>query len=175
MKFRIEGYKGYTIPEGYGVIYEYYIPSLGKSYIGQTTNLFRRHFAHRKRGKLAPYLQADDYILNILATVEVRRLNRAERMYISLLDTRHPHGLNVSEGGRDRDFPPISDVSLQMNWAFTTHDPVPTDGEARFFSSEFSRDRSGCWVKVPMDVVRKMLLRDGDRVEVWMRYEKVIG
>lgn len=100
----IEDYKDFEIPEGYGVIYEYTVMSLGKSYIGQTVDLKARHYHHRNESSvLSPYIRHGDYDLTILDMVPIEELDEAERKYIKANNTLQPNGFNTSEGGRYND------------------------------------------------------------------------
>lgn len=167
----IADYEGFEIPKGYGVIYEYFIPSICKSYIGQTTNLHRRHFAHLRRGPLSAYLRSDDYILNVLETVEVRKLDHMERVYIARLHTQYPNGLNVRPGGRKDDLPPMTDFSGRMEWVFSDHEH---HGEGIDFKAVALKDKAaGMYILIPKDVVRRMHLRTGDELDVRIDYTKV--
>lgn len=162
--FRIEAYKDFEIPRGSGVIYEYYIPSIGKSYIGQTTDLLRRHREHRNHGKLAPYIASDDYILNVLEVVEVSKLDREERRFIADFHTQSPYGLNVSEGGRTFDLAPLVDFSSRVDWTFKNHD---TEFRGENFTAKFYKDANGrFFTYIPEKVAESLLMIDGDEMSV---------
>ena len=168
--FRIEGYGGFEIPQGMGVIYEYYIPSIGLSYVGQTIDLLRRHEAHKRRGRLAPYIASNDYVLNILEIVECSRLDREERRFIAQLNTRTPFGLNVSEGGRDLDIAPLTDFASRMRWTFEDHD-VPVCGEA-FKAKVFKGKSGGFFIRIPKKAADSLLLIEGDELDCEMSHRR---
>lgn len=157
----IADYEDLVIPDGYGVIYEYYIPSLDKSYIGQTTDLMRRHQDHRSRGRLSPYIREDDYILNVLEFADRRRLDHLEQVYIQRLDTQAPNGLNVHQGGRIEGMVP-KDFSDRMEWTFREHRDLwmTKDG----FWATVWKDQGQYCIMIPREVADDLHIREGSRV-----------
>lgn len=169
-RYQIEGYEEYRVPEGFGVIYEYYLPSLGMSYIGQTTDIYKRHLGHKRHGKLSPYIRADDYILNILEVAPTPRLDHLEKAYIKRLGTLAPDGLNISKGGRQNDLCIVKDFSCQIQWTFTDHSNVSRSRSERQFSQRVQKGKHRYYVYIPAEVVNKMRLCEGDLMDITIRY-----
>ena len=157
------------VPDGFGVIYEYHIPSLCKSYIGQTTNLYLRHSAHLNRGKLSPYIREGDFRLQVLEIAPVEKLDRRERWYIRCLQTICPDGLNAHPGGRlDMMFP--QDFSERMEWTFADHSER---GCPESFSAYVELVKGRLVISIPSEVVRRMHLMEGDLMDIGISYVKV--
>lgn len=161
---RIDDYKDFVIPEGFGVIYEYTILSIDKSYIGQTVNLWARHFAHCKDGdRLCAYLRHDDYNLSILDLVPIDKLDDAEIAYIKANNTLEPNGLNSSIGGRGNDI-----VGKKLNYSVPR---VPSEDAQRFKSRVFKMD-GRLYIMIPHKISNLSDMEPDDVLDVWVQHHK---
>lgn len=87
-------------------IYKFTNKTNGKSYIGQSTNIERRHKEHRTRkGESSLFHEAineygfENFDFSIVEICDVKELNNKEVYYIKEFNTLFPNGYNVSEGG----------------------------------------------------------------------------
>ena len=156
---KIEDYRDFEIPEGSGVIYEYTILSLRRSYIGQTTDLRARHNKHRAQAdRLSPYIRHGDYALTILDVVPVDQLDEAERRYIKANNTIFPNGFNVSEGGRDKD----------MRKNFPEKIPsIPESDHLMRFRSNIVKLDGVYYMTIPEKFTKRGHLDVNDTITVW--------
>lgn len=158
----IKDYLDFTIPEGYGVIYEYTILSLDKAYIGQTKNILSRHQQHATNTKLlGPYISQGDYGLEILDVVPIEELDEAEMKYIKANKTLEPDGFNVSPGGRNNDMMPIR--------AKVTHHSKPTEN-ATHLSSKIVEFNGRFYIPIPRKYAK--IVESEKPLDVWL--ERVI-
>lgn len=159
---RIEDYKDLVIPVGSGVIYEYTVLSLDKSYIGQTTDLHRRHMSHCTSNKrIGPYLRHGDYNLSILDIVPIEELDKAEMRYIRVNKTYAPFGFNESPGGR------INDLDTCVH---NTHVPrMPIDPDSKFKSRVYKID-GRYYLSIPNKVVKRDGIEPDDLMDIWAEY-----
>lgn len=81
-----------------------------KKYIGQSIDIYRRFYAHKKAlkaGKHQPYLQKawnkygeDNFVFEIIEECEIEKLNELEIFYIKKFNTlNRDFGYNISSGG----------------------------------------------------------------------------
>ena len=161
---RIDSYMDLEIPEGYGVIYEYTILSIGKSYIGQTIDLMARHRSHcLDKDRLCAYLRHGDYNLSILDIVPIDKLDEAEMSYIRANNTLEPHGLNYSKGGRKNDI-----VCKKQNNSVPRS---PSEKADRFKSRVFKLDGS-LFIMIPHKISESNAIEPDDVMDVWVQHHQ---
>lgn len=87
-------------------IYKFTNKINGMSYIGQSTNIERRHKEHRtKKCESSLFHDAiteygfDNFDFSVIEICDVKELNNKEVYYIKEYNTLFPNGYNVSEGG----------------------------------------------------------------------------
>ena len=68
----------------------------GKVYIGQSVDIEKRWRTHQKA---RPITQFHYRIVHQLLDVDVKALDALERLYINMLDSLTPNGLNRTKGG----------------------------------------------------------------------------
>lgn len=95
-----------------------------KSYIGLTSNLKARKYAHIKSAlsgkrnssfhRAMKKYGVENFSLTILETCQsLKEANQAETLYISLFETKSPNGYNLTGGG---DCPKLSEESVKKVW-----------------------------------------------------------
>lgn len=161
---RIDSYNDLVIPEGFGVIYEYTILSVGKSYIGQTIDLKARHDHHcRVNSRIGAYLRCGDYNLSILDVVPIEKLDEAEIRYIEANGTIEPNGFNSTIGGRQND--------IKQRNQNNSVPRVPSE-MARRFKSRVINIAGRQYVMIPPKISKEEALEPDDLMDVWIQYHK---